>query len=91
MKKTHKNQILNKVILLIILVGVLSAILYLSNNTNLKAFRGEDKTTIQKGKKEVSKEEKILDCSKKVAQGEDLLAGGDTDSCLFMGCGDFFQ
>ena len=67
----------NKIILLAILGGAISAIYYIANNTGFKSFRGEKTTTIERQKDNLSQEEKILDCAKKIAQDEELLAKGE--------------
>ena len=76
--KTNKET-LNKAILLFVLIAILAAILYLSNNTNI--FRGveSEKTEIEKS---ATSGDKLLDCAKKIALNEDLLKdGGSIEDC----------
>lgn len=83
--------------MLLILLGLLGTLAYISNSSILpEKFKGEQNKIIrpQTQKKQLSEEERILDCAKKIALNDDLLKGEVKeldDNCLFMGCGDFFR
>ena len=71
MNKRRKQKLIEKVILLILLTGALSAIYYISTNKELTSFRGEEVQTKQaQTVKDSTKQDQILDCAKKIAQGD---------------------
>lgn len=90
-KYNRKHSALQKVIFLLIFVGILSLTYYFNTNHKNSQIAGKKANPATENKISVE-DQKTLDCSKKIATGKDLLAQNTTSSdCFFMGCGDFFQ
>jgi hypothetical protein len=90
-RKNNNNVNVLPAIILLILIGIISVASYLwSIRNDIDKFLKTSKSNSKA--KTAAERQKILDCAKKIAFGKDLLAQeGDADSCVYVGCGNFFQ